>query len=303
MADLVRRHVAVIATPSNTTASIAAKAATSTIPIVFGAPGDPVKLGLVASLARPGGNTTGFNSFTVELVAKRLALLHELVPKAVRVAALLNPANLGTEVNLLEVQDAARVIGLQIHVLNASTSREIDAAFAALQRERPDALFVAPDQFFFSRRVPLATIPMVIVLLAAIFTVHVLKERGKLDLLKGIITPEGGTDLAAAGLVGSDFDTIPFLMMNGDYRPMAFREGNYAAVAAMNASLTRKVGPALVVSGEDPRFEGKFNGHTHMGMLGSTALAQFDVFLDWAEKNIPNPIVKTSCTKRPARGP
>jgi hypothetical protein len=111
---------------------------------------------------------------------------------------------------------------------------------------------------------------------SSLHLVRVLKERGKLDLLKGIITPEGGTDLAAAGLVGSDFDTIPFLMMNGDYRPMAFREGNYTAVAAMNASPTRKVGPALVVSGEDPRFEGKFNGHTHMGMLGSTALAQFD---------------------------
>jgi len=104
-------------------------------------------------------------------------------------------------------------------------------------------------------------------------------------------------------VVGSDFDTIPFLMMNGDYRQMAFREGNYAAVAAMNASPTRKVGPALVVSAEDPHFEGKFNGHTHMGMLGSTALTEFDVFLDWAEKNIPNPIVKTSCTKRTARGP
>jgi hypothetical protein len=138
---------------------------------------------------------------------------------------------------------------------------------------------------------------------SSLHLVRVLKERGKLHLLKGIITPEGGTDLAAAGLVGSDFDTIPFLMMNGDYRPMAFREGNYAAVAAMNASPTRKVGPALVVSAEDPRFEGKFNGHTHMGMLGSTALAQFDVFLDWAEKNIPNPIVKTSCTKRTTRGP
>jgi hypothetical protein len=98
---------------------------------------------------------------------------------------------------------------------------------------------------------------MVIVLLAAIFTVHVLKERGKLDLLKGIITPEGGTDLAAAGLVGSDFDTIPFLMMNGDYRPMAFREGNYAAVAAMNASLTRKVGPALGVRARDEITESK----------------------------------------------
>src|SRR5262249_57484881 len=104
---------------------------------------------------------------------------------------------------------------------------------------------------------------------------------------KGIIRAEGGTDLAAAGVTGPDFDTIPFLMMNGDYRPMAFREGNDAAVAAMNASPTRKVGPALVVTAEDPRFKGKFNGHTHMGMLGSTALAEFDFFLEWAETNIP----------------
>jgi hypothetical protein len=136
---------------------------------------------------------------------------------------------------------------------------------------------------------------------SALHLVRVLKERGKLHLLKGIITPEGATDLAAAGLVGSDFDTIPFLMMNGDYRPLATREGNYAAVAAMNASPTRRVGPALAINAEDPRFKGKFNGHTHMGMLGSTALAQFDYFLDWAEKNISNPIVKTSCQKSGGR--
>jgi hypothetical protein len=133
---------------------------------------------------------------------------------------------------------------------------------------------------------------------SSLHLVRVLKERGKLHLLKGLITPEGGTDLAAAGLAGSDFDTVPFLMMNGDYRPMSFRESNYTAVAAMNASPTRKVGPALVVSAEDARFKGKFNGHTHMGMLGSTALAEFDVFLEWAATNIPNPVVATSCAKR-----
>ena len=159
MADLVRRRVAVIATPGSTAAAIAAKAATATIPIVFGVGEDPVKLGLVASLARPGGNATGINFFTAEVVAKRLALLHELVPKAVRVAVLVNPANAPTaETTLREVQEAARAIGLQIHVLNASTSREIDAAFATLARERPDALFVAADAFFTSRRVQIATL-------------------------------------------------------------------------------------------------------------------------------------------------
>lgn len=127
-------------------------------------------------------------------------------------------------------------------------------------------------------------------------TVRVLKERGKLHLLKGIIIPEGaGTNLAAAGLVGSDFDTIPFLMLNGDYRPLATRQVNYAAVDAMNASPTRKVGPALSLNAEDPIFRGRLQGHTHMGMLGSTALAEFDFFLEWAGKNIDNPIVKSGC--------
>jgi hypothetical protein len=127
-------------------------------------------------------------------------------------------------------------------------------------------------------------------------TVRILKERGELHLLKGIIIPEGaGTDLAAAGLVGSDFDSIPFLLVNGDYRPLATRKGNYAAVAAMNASRTRKVGPALALNVEDPSFKGKLNGHTHMGMLGSTALAEFDFFLEWAAKNIDNPLLQSGC--------
>jgi putative tryptophan/tyrosine transport system substrate-binding protein len=158
MADLVRRRVAVIATTS-IAASIAAKDATATIPIVFAVGEDPVKLGLVASLARPGGNATGINFLNQEVDAKRLALLHELVPKAVRVGVLLNPANGSTaETTLQGVQKAARTIGLQIHVLNASTSREIDAAFATLAHEGPDALFVAGDQFFVSRRVQLANL-------------------------------------------------------------------------------------------------------------------------------------------------
>jgi putative tryptophan/tyrosine transport system substrate-binding protein len=156
MADLVRRRVAVIASTA-TRAVIAAKAATATIPIVFGVGDDPVKLGLVASLARPGGNATGVNSFNTEVVAKRLALLHELVPNAVRVAMLFNPAN-DNDFNLREVQEAARVIGLQIQVLNATTIGEIDAAFATFEHERPDALFVTPDGFFTSRRVQIATL-------------------------------------------------------------------------------------------------------------------------------------------------
>jgi len=150
--------VTVIVT-SGTPHAIAAKAATATIPIVFGIGDDPVRLGLVASLARPGGNATGINFFAQELVAKNLALLHELVPKAVRVAVLLNPANVPpAETTLRQVQEAARAIGLQIQVLNASTSREIDAAFATLAHERPDALFVAPDAFFIGRRVQIATL-------------------------------------------------------------------------------------------------------------------------------------------------
>jgi len=159
MADLVRRRVAVIATPGSTPAASAAKAATTTIPIVFGVGEDPVGLGLVASFGRPGGNATGINIFVNELVAKRLGLLHELVPKAVRVAVLVNPANApSAETTLRDLPEAARAIGLQMQVLNASTSREIEAAFATLVRERADALFVAPDAFFISRRVQFVTL-------------------------------------------------------------------------------------------------------------------------------------------------
>jgi putative ABC transport system substrate-binding protein len=157
--DLVRRQVAVIAIPGFTPAALAAKAATATIPIVFGVTQDPVQLGLVASLARPGGNATGINFFANEVVAKRLRLLHDLVPKAVRVALLINPANgPSTESTLRAVKEAAPTIGLQIQILNASTIGEIDAAFATPAHERPDALFVAPDAFFTSRRVQFATL-------------------------------------------------------------------------------------------------------------------------------------------------
>jgi len=161
-ADLAQRRVAVIATPAGIAAALAAKAATATIPIVFSVGEDPVRLGLVASLARPGGNATGINFFTQEVVAKRLRLLHDLVPKAVRIAVLVNPANApATEATLREVREAAPALGLQIQILNATTIGEIDAAFATLARERPDALFVPPDAFFTSRPVQFATLTAV----------------------------------------------------------------------------------------------------------------------------------------------
>jgi len=153
-ADLVRRKVVVIAATGGPPSTLAAKAATTTIPIVFLVGEDPVRLGLVASLARAGGNVTGINFLSTELTAKRLELLHAMVPTAVRVAVLVNPANAtNTETTLRDVEPAARAIGLQIQVLNASTSREIDAAFATIARERPDALFVGIDSLFTPRRV------------------------------------------------------------------------------------------------------------------------------------------------------
>jgi len=159
VAELVGRRVAVIATPGSTPAALAAKAATTTIPIVFGVGEDPVKLGLVANLARPGGNATGINFFVSEVVLKRLGLLRDLVPGAVRIAVLINPGNAATaEATLREVKKAADALGLQIHVVNASTSSEINAAFATISRERAEALFVAPDAFFNSRRVQLVTL-------------------------------------------------------------------------------------------------------------------------------------------------
>jgi putative ABC transport system substrate-binding protein len=159
MADLVNRRVAVIATPGSVNASLAAKAATSAIPIVFGVAEDPVRLGLVTSIARPGGNATGFNFFNTEVDAKRLGLLHELVPNAKHLAVLVNPSNPRTaEQTTQSVEQAARLVGMQTTVHNASTSGEIDAAFAAFMRNHPDALFVAPDGYFFSRNVQFATL-------------------------------------------------------------------------------------------------------------------------------------------------
>jgi len=155
-ADLVRRRVAVIAANSSTV--LPAKAATTTIPIVFLVAEDPVRTGLVASLARPGGNLTGINLVSGELTAKRLELLIGLVPGIARIAVLVNPGAPLTEITLRDVEPAARGMGLQINVLNASTSHEIDAAFATFVDRRPDALFVAGDIFFTSRRVQLAVL-------------------------------------------------------------------------------------------------------------------------------------------------
>src|SRR5262244_3093497 len=159
MADLVRRRLDVIATPAFRAGAQAAKAATTTIPIVFGVGDDPVKQGLVASLARPGGNVTGYNFLLAEVGTKRLELLHALVPKAVRFAMLVNPENVPIAARTLhEVPEAARSLGLQIQIINASTKDEIEAAFDTLVRERIDALFVAPDPFFISQRDQFATL-------------------------------------------------------------------------------------------------------------------------------------------------
>jgi putative ABC transport system substrate-binding protein len=153
-ADLTRRRVAVLASFGNAPA-LAAKAATATVPIVFGVGEDPVRFGLVASLARPGGNLTGVNFLSAEVVAKRLELLRELVPGAMKVTVLVDPTVPPTETTLREVAVAARAMGLQIRVLNASNSGEINAAFSALALERPDALFVGSGFLFISRRVQL----------------------------------------------------------------------------------------------------------------------------------------------------
>jgi putative tryptophan/tyrosine transport system substrate-binding protein len=157
-ADLVRRQVAVIATAGDPVAQVA-KAATTTTPIIFIVSEDPVKLGLVASLGRPGGNVTGINFFAGELAAKRLEILRELVPGAARVAVLVNPANATSmQTTLTDLEAASHTTGLQIQVFNAGTRQEIDAVFANLVRQRPDALFVSSDTFLSSRRVQLVNL-------------------------------------------------------------------------------------------------------------------------------------------------
>jgi putative tryptophan/tyrosine transport system substrate-binding protein len=157
-AELVRLRVAVIVTPGSTAAAAAAKSATTTIPIVFSAGGDPVQTGLVASLNRPGGNVTGVSSMSGELGAKRLELLQELVPRAERFAVLVNPNNPLTTAFVTDVRTAAAAIGRQIEVLTASTSHDIDTAFASSQQKGVDALVVNPDPLFVGRRVQLATL-------------------------------------------------------------------------------------------------------------------------------------------------
>ncbi len=154
--ELANRQVAVIVTTGGAFSALAAKEVTTTIPIVFAVGEDPVRLGLVASISRPGGNVTGVNFLIYELAAKRLALLRELVPAANRVASLVNPANTAyTEAILRDTEEAARAIGLQMQIVNASTAREIDLAFSNFVRDRIEALFVFPDSFFISRRVQL----------------------------------------------------------------------------------------------------------------------------------------------------
>jgi len=157
-ADLVRRRVAVIATPGSTPSALAAKAATTTIPIAFGIGPDPVEIGLVASLNRPGGNITGISSMNTELGAKRLGVLHELLPNAKRFALLVNPNNRNAEPLTRDTQAAGSAIGRQIEILAASTTREIEAAFASLEQRRTDGLLVSPDPLLDTRRVQLVTL-------------------------------------------------------------------------------------------------------------------------------------------------
>jgi putative tryptophan/tyrosine transport system substrate-binding protein len=158
-ADLIRRRVAVIATPRTTAAALAAKSATTTIPIVFSIGTDPVKAGLVAAFNRPGGNATGIITLLSELGGKRFGLLHELVPGAARFALLVNPHNpVPAENSIKDAQSAASVLGRTIEVITASTSRDIDTVFAGLGPKRIDALVVNPDPLFLTRRVQLATL-------------------------------------------------------------------------------------------------------------------------------------------------
>lgn len=157
--DLIRRRVAVFAIPGSTPVSLTVKAATKTIPIVFGVAENPVTLGLVASLARPGGNATGVNFFAIETDAKRLGLMHDLLPKATRIAVLINPANVRySEATSKSLEESARTLGVNLVFFKASTADEIDAAFTAIVRERADALFVATEAFFASRGAQLAAL-------------------------------------------------------------------------------------------------------------------------------------------------
>jgi putative ABC transport system substrate-binding protein len=190
MANLVQRRVAVIVVQGGNPAALAAKAATTTIPIVFAVAVDPVQVGLVASLARPGGNVTGINYLNTELIAKRLGLLRDIVPKATRVAVLVNPASATiAAATQRDIAEAARAFALQTRILKASTSREIEAAFTTLASEPADALFVANDAFFSSRRVQLA-------LLAIRYAIPVAYSNRDFADAGGLMSY--GTDLADA---------------------------------------------------------------------------------------------------------
>jgi putative tryptophan/tyrosine transport system substrate-binding protein len=187
-AELVRRRVAVIVTPGSTAATLAAKAATATIPIVFIIGADPVKIGLVASLNRPGGNATGINDFGVEIGAKRLGLLHELLPRAARFGVLVNPDNpFITESFVTELQTAASAVGRQIEVVTASRNADIDTAFATLVKKRADALLISPDALFVARRVQL-------IMLAVRHTLPALYHRRELAEAGGLMSY--GSDLS-----------------------------------------------------------------------------------------------------------
>jgi putative ABC transport system substrate-binding protein len=178
-AELVRRRVSLIVATGGGQAPLAAKAATTALPIVFNTADDPVSLGLVASLAQPGGNVTGVSILSTELTAKRLELLHALAPNAIRIAVLINPGEPASDVALRELDAAGGAIGLQTRILRTSTDREIDAAFASFVHERPDALFVAGSGLFLSRRVQLSLLAA-FHRLPAIFSLRELAEAGGL---------------------------------------------------------------------------------------------------------------------------
>jgi putative ABC transport system substrate-binding protein len=194
-ADLVRRQVGVIATPGATAATLAAKAATQTIPIVFVAGGDPVELGLVRSLNRPGGNLTGVAFLATEVVGKRLELLHELVPAATSVAVLVNPTNLvNAEAQKAKIQVAARVLGVRLLILNASSQGDIEAAFATLVRERAGALLISTDSFFTAHRDQ-------IIALAARYAVPTIEEFREFSAAGGLMAYGASIMSAAFGVV------------------------------------------------------------------------------------------------------
>jgi putative tryptophan/tyrosine transport system substrate-binding protein len=178
-AELVRRRVSLIVATGGGQAPLAAKAATTALPIVFNTADDPVNLGLVASLAQPGGNVTGVSILSAELTAKRLELLHALAPNAIRIAVLINPGEPASDVALRELEAAGGAIGLQTRILRTSTDREIDAAFASFVHERPDALFVAGSGLFLSRRVQLSLLAA-FHRVPAIFSLRELAEAGGL---------------------------------------------------------------------------------------------------------------------------